>query len=136
MPIRYHSEPSDVPYSPTQFLALDFFCCFLQQDCSNRNYLHLNMNSSDPLPDFIKHDGCLDQHCNSIYYDFKYYIDGIAVLVVAIFGIIGTLMSVVVLFQPQLRNPFTNFLTALCIFDCSFLMMAILNIALPAISCW
>ena len=23
--IWYHSEPSDVPYSPNQFLALDFF---------------------------------------------------------------------------------------------------------------
>ena len=69
-------------------------------------------------------------------FDYIYYIDGIILMIVAIFGIIGTLMSVVVLFQPQLRNPFTNFLTALCIFDCSFLMMAILNIALPAISCW
>ena len=33
--IWYHSEPSDVPYFPNQFLALDFFCCFLQQDCSS-----------------------------------------------------------------------------------------------------
>ena len=24
-PIWYHSEPSDLPYSPNQFLALDFF---------------------------------------------------------------------------------------------------------------
>ena len=24
-PIWYHSEPSDIPYSPNQFLALDFF---------------------------------------------------------------------------------------------------------------
>ena len=24
-PIWYHSEPSDVPYSPIQFLVLDFF---------------------------------------------------------------------------------------------------------------
>ena len=24
-PIWYHLEPSDVPYSPNQFLALDFF---------------------------------------------------------------------------------------------------------------
>ena len=30
------SEPSGVPYSPSQFLAaLDFFCRFLQQDCQN-----------------------------------------------------------------------------------------------------
>ena len=33
--IWHHSEPSDVPYSPNQFLALDFFCHFLQQHCSS-----------------------------------------------------------------------------------------------------
>ena len=30
-PIWYHSELSDVPYSPNQFLGWDFLCCFLQQ---------------------------------------------------------------------------------------------------------
>ena len=34
-PIWYQSEPSDVPCSPNQFLSLDFFCRFLQQDSSN-----------------------------------------------------------------------------------------------------
>ena len=34
-PIWYHSEPSDVPYSPNQFLGWDFLCCFLQQAGSN-----------------------------------------------------------------------------------------------------
>ena len=34
-PIWYHSEPSNVPYSPNQFLRWDFFCSFLQQDGSN-----------------------------------------------------------------------------------------------------
>ena len=34
-PIWYHSEPSDVPYSPNQFLGWDFFCCFLQQGGSS-----------------------------------------------------------------------------------------------------
>ena len=33
--IWYHSEPSDVPYSPNQFLGWDFFCRFLQQTGSN-----------------------------------------------------------------------------------------------------
>ena len=31
-PIWYHSEPSEIPYSPNQFLGWDFFCRFLQQD--------------------------------------------------------------------------------------------------------
>jgi hypothetical protein len=34
-PIWYHSEPSDVTYSPNQFLGWDFFCHFLQQDSSS-----------------------------------------------------------------------------------------------------
>ena len=33
-PILYHSEPSNVPSSPNQFLGWDFFCRFLQQDGS------------------------------------------------------------------------------------------------------
>ena len=38
-PIWYHSEPSDVPYSPNHFLGWDFFCCFLQQVGSNHRSL-------------------------------------------------------------------------------------------------
>ena len=34
-PIWYLSEPSDVPYSPNQFLVSEFFCCFLQETGSN-----------------------------------------------------------------------------------------------------
>ena len=33
--IWYHSEPSDVSYSPNQFLGCDFFCPLLQQDGSD-----------------------------------------------------------------------------------------------------
>ena len=33
-PILYHSELSDVPNSPNQFLSWEFFCRFLQQDGS------------------------------------------------------------------------------------------------------
>ena len=68
---------------------------------------------------------------NDIYI---YYIDGITVLIVSIFGIIGTIMSMVVLLKPRIRDFFSNFLIALSIFDCSFLIMAIPFIALPAIS--
>ena len=33
--IWYHLESSHVPYFQNQFLALDFFCSFLEQDGSN-----------------------------------------------------------------------------------------------------
>merc|ERR1740129_424530 len=45
-------------------------------------------------------------------------------------------MSIAVLFKPHLQNPFTKLLTVLCMFDCTFLIMAILYISLPTISCW
>ena len=80
--------------------------------------------------------GCDSQHCDSSDYDYEFTIDGIVLLTVAIFGIIGTLMSIAVLFKPQLQNSFTKLLTVLCMFDCTFLIMAILYISLPATSCW
>ena len=49
-PIWYNSEPSDVPYSPNQFLGWDFFCSFLQQDGYNevfivsRHYVRMEIN--------------------------------------------------------------------------------------------
>jgi len=83
--------------------------------------------------------GCYSQHCNSSnssHYDYKYFVDGIILFIVGIFGIIGTVMSIAVLFKPHLQNPFTKLLTVLCMFDCTFLIMAILYISLPNISCW
>ena len=37
-PIWYHSELSDVPYFPNQFLGWDFFWRFLQQEGSSSGY--------------------------------------------------------------------------------------------------
>ena len=89
------------------------------------------------------------------HFNYRYAIDGIAILCVAIFGIIGTIMSIIVLLKPHIckrkerlqrsnstyssashrrEQYFSIFLTALCIFDCCFLMMSILYIALPSIS--
>ena len=44
--ISYHSEPSDVPYSPNQFLGCDFFCRFLQQDGSSGRTVHFDPEGS------------------------------------------------------------------------------------------
>ena len=78
-------------------------------------------------------DNCTSCHCHESFY--IYYIDGIALLIVAIFGIIGTIMSMIVLLKPRIRDFFSSFLIALSMFDCSFLIMAIFYIGLPAMSC-
>ena len=99
---------------------------------------------NDTLLDYLDdyedpYAGCYSLHCNSAnlsHYDYKYFIDGIVLFIVGIFGIIGTVMSIAVLFKPHLQNPFTKLLTVLCMFDCTFLIMEILYTSLPAISCW
>ena len=84
-------------------------------------------------------DGCDLIPCKSTddhnAYNYVFYIDGISVLMVSVFGIIGIIMSLIVLLKPQIREEkISKFLTALCLFDCSFLFLAILYIALPSIS--
>ena len=43
-PILYHSEPSDVPYSPNQFLSWDFFAVSYSKPALNNNPSLLGMN--------------------------------------------------------------------------------------------
>ena len=98
-------------------------------------------SDNDTYPDYVSdyaaENHCYDsQRCDPSHFDYKYYIDGILLFIVAICGITGTLMSVAVLFKPQLQNPFTKLLTFLCIFDGTFLTMAIFYISLPSLSCW
>ena len=74
--------------------------------------------------DFVnetRKDNCTSCHCHEGFY--IYYIDGIALLIVAIFGIIGTIMSMIVLLKPRIRDFFSSFLIALSVFDGSFLIM-------------
>ena len=67
---------------------------------------------------------------------YVFYIDGILLLMVALLGIVGTLMSIVVLLKPRIRDFFSGFLTALSICDALFLILAIPFIGLPALSTW
>ena len=115
--------------------------------------LHVTYNYSSPdylYPDYLyeteyiidydfvetnetRRDNCTSCHCHERFY--IYYIDGIALLIVAIFGIIGTIMSMIVLLKPRIRDFFSSFLIALSVFDGTFLIMAIFYIGLPAMSC-
>ena len=48
-PNWYHSEPPDVPYSPNQFLALDFFCHFLLLYCSTAYLVSITLKKKGSL---------------------------------------------------------------------------------------
>ena len=98
------------------------------------DYLSLNESIYYDNEDYeVNFANCTNCHCPEDIY--IYYIDGIFLLNVALFGIIGTIMSMIVLLKPRIRDFFSYFLIALSVFDCSFLILAIIYIGLPAVSC-
>ena len=66
----------------------------------------------------------------------EFYIDGLALISVSIFGIIGTLLSIRVLLKPELRNSFSTFLLGLAIADTNFLFFVVLVVGLPNFWHW
>ena len=67
---------------------------------------------------------------------YEYYIDGVTLTTISVFGIFGTLLSLRVLLHPQLRNSFSSLLSGLAVSDTLFLVFVILIIGLPKISDW
>ena len=84
----------------------------------------------------------LNKQCwiNSLFFRFEmtplfeYYLDGVTLTSISIFGIFGTLLSLRVLLK--LRNSFSSILSGLAVSDTFFLFFAIVIIGLPKISQW
>ena len=62
--------------------------------------------------------------------------DGIALTIVSLFGVIGTILSMIVLLKPGIHDLFSSFLTALSMFDTIFLILAIFYLGLPELFDW
>ena len=69
-------------------------------------------------------------------HSYLFYIDGIALTCVAIFGVIGTILAMIVLLKSGIHDLFSSFLTALSICDTIFLLLAVFYLALPELSDW
>ena len=71
---------------------------------------------------------------------FVFWVDGVVLSTVSIFGVIGTLMAIVVLIKPRIRGNsrdlFSKFLTALAVYDSFFLCLALLMFGVPSLSTW
>ena len=82
----------------------------------------------------------IDENGTSVFYDidhgytYLFYVDGIALTCVSTFGIIGTILSMIVLLKPGIHDLFSSFLTALSICDSIFLLLAIFFLGLVEIS--
>ena len=64
-----------------------------------------------------------------------YGVEGVALTIVSGLGIVGTLMSLVILLKPKprsdSRNYFNTFLTALAVFDSLLMVNAVLIFGIP-----
>ena len=71
---------------------------------------------------------------------FVFWVDGVILSVVSIFGVIGTFMAIVVLIKPRVsgnsRDLFSKFLTALAVYDSIFMFLALFMIGMPNLSTW
>ena len=67
---------------------------------------------------------------------YLFYVDGIALTIVSLFGVIGTILSMIVLLKPGIHDLFSSFLTALSMFDTIFLILAIFYLGLPELFGW
>ena len=71
---------------------------------------------------------------------FVFWVDGVILSIVSIFGVIGTFMAIVVLIKPRVsgnsRDLFSKFLTALAVYDSIFMVLALFMIGMPSLSTW
>ena len=96
----------------------------------------------DNQTDFQPHNDSSDSTV-----DFKYAVEGVALTAVSTFGIIGNIMSVIVLTRKRTSvrggpggggngASFSNLLRGLATFDALFLIAAVLSFGVPKLSIW
>ena len=66
----------------------------------------------------------------------RFALEGITLTIISSLGLVGTVMSIVVLLKPRIRDCFSNFLTGLAVCDATFLFFAILIFGLPVLWDW
>ncbi len=89
-----------------------------------------------PIETPLEHQGTHRNTYTMRFQDLEFYVDGVILTSVSVFGLIGTLLSIRVLLKPNLRNSFSNLLVGLAICDANFLTCAILIIGLPKAWAW
>lgn len=62
-----------------------------------------------------------------ILLNWKFWINGVVTIIVAVFGLVGNFVSILVLLQPKMRNSFNALLVALCVFDTLFIICNLLT---------
>ena len=64
----------------------------------------------------------------------RFYIEGVALLPISIVGIVGNILSMVILSCPEMQNNFNHLLFSLSTFDLIYLVMSTMIFAIPKLS--
>ena len=64
----------------------------------------------------------------------RFYIEGVAMLPVSVIGILGNILSMIVLACPEMQSDFNHLLIGLSTFDFIYLLMSTFIFALPILS--
>ncbi|CAB4054859.1 unnamed protein product [Lepeophtheirus salmonis] len=69
-------------------------------------------------------------------HEFTFWVEGVALTLISLFGIIGTSMSIRVLLKPDIRESFSGLLTGLAFCDVLFLIFSMCLFGLPKLWPW
>lgn len=89
----------------------------------------LNESSPDNYTGYYYNDDVTQQEL----IDFQYYVQGVCGNTIAILGLIGNILSIVVLSQPRMKSATSCYLIALSVYDCFVLLALMLFFALPIV---
>ena len=70
--------------------------------------------------------------------EFRYLIEGLFLLVISLFGLIGNVIAIKVIHSPKVdfNTSFKSLLTLLTLFDTSFLLCEVSTFCLPLLHPW
>ena len=97
---------------------------------SYRTELAVTMSYSPPPPSSTSTEQTGEKPWN------HYWVDGVMLTSVAVFGLVGTLMAIRVLLRPNLRNSFSTLLAVLAVCDIMVLILAVPLFGLPNLNEW
>ena len=69
-------------------------------------------------------------------YPFDFWVEGVLLTMVSVFGVVANFIAVIVLCRPKMKSGFHNLLVALAIMDMLYLFMSQLIFGMPKISSW
>ena len=74
-----------------------------------------------------------DPDLQSLLKSFNLWIDGILIIIISIFGLIGNLITIVIFNRKELRSTFHASLCVLAVFDLGYILVTLIDTVLQVV---